>query len=286
MKKIKHQVTLKQSFLILLGVILIAISVHFFMAPSKLATGGASGLAIILSNLFGIDKGIILTILNILFFIAGFLFMGNSFGILTLIATMTLSLIVYLLDIFIPISEPIVPGLMINVIMSSIFLGSGVGIVLNQYASTGGTDIIAKIINKYLGVDLGKACLIVDFLITCGAGVTFGLEIAIYCLLGVIMNGIVIDYTINGLNSGKYLIINTNKSEEVIKHLHSINRTATLYETKGAYKNEKRIVLQTVVSNREFISIKSALKEIDPTVFLIITNAHQVIGSRWGKIDE
>ena len=124
---------------------------------------------------------------------------------------------------------------MIQLIAAVMIYGSGVGIVLNNYASTGGSDIFAKILNKYLGIELGKGCLIVDFLITLSAWYAYGTEIAIYSLVGTVLNGLIIDFTINGMNTSKLCTITTSKPDEVCKFLvDNLTRSANIYTAKGA----------------------------------------------------
>ncbi len=277
---------IKQALWIIVGVILIACAIHFFLLPSNFSLGGATGMALILSNYLPLSTGPLLLIVNAFLFILGFILIGNKFGVLTIISSFALSSTVWLLEVFVPISEPIVNNHFLNISMAVLLYGIGAGIVLNQYASTGGSDIISKILNKFFGLDLGKGCLISDFTITLFSAFAFGTETALFCIIGVILNGLVIDYTIDGMNSGKLCFIYTNEPEAICEFLIKIGRSATIYEAKGAYSKMNRQVVQTVVSNRDFIRLKQQILQVDSKVFMVVTNAHKVIGWHWRKLDD
>lgn len=279
-------VTNKQVMFIVAGILMIAASIHFFLLPSNLSLGGATGLALILAKLLPLDTGPLLLIVNAFLFVIGFVLIGNKFGFLTVISTLALSGTVWLLEEVLPMSAPIVDNTFLNLIIAVLTYGIGVGLVLNQGASTGGSDILAKILYKYLGIDLGKGCLIVDFLITLVVGFTYGVEIALFCLIGVIMNGLIIDYTIDGLNSGKLCFIATEKPKDVSTFLILLGRSATIYEATGAYTMEKKTIVQTVITNRDFIRLKNHIKDLDSKAFMVVTSAHQVFGFHWKSFDD
>lgn len=276
----------RRIILIVLGVVMISIAIHFFLLPSQLSFGGATGMALILSRFLPLQTGALLIIVNAVLFVMGFLVIGNAFGSLTVIASLGLSGLVWLLEHFIPMTTPIVEDLFLNLVIAVILYGSGVAIVLNQSASTGGSDIIAKILNKFFGLDLGKGCLITDFIVTLFAGFTFGLEIGLYSLIGVIANGMIIDKVIDGMNTGKFCVIYTKYPDDVAQFLISLGRSATLYEAMGAYSRQERIVLETVVSTRDYIRLKNYLREKDSDVFMVVSNVHNIIGFHWKDIND
>ncbi len=277
----------KSIVMITVGIIMIALGIHFFLVPNKMSLGGAAGMAIVLGNFLPLSTGPILVIINSILFIIGFALLGKAFGLKTIICSLGLSVLVWVLDILFPIKEPLFDGKMIQLIAAVMVYGTGVGIVLNNYASTGGSDIFAKIMNKYLGIDLGKACLIVDFLITLSAWYTYGTEIAIYSLVGTVMNGLIIDFTINGMNTSKLCTITTSKPDEVSRFLiDNLTRSANIYTAKGAYSGMDKQIIQTVVSNRDFIMLKKFIQEIDPLAFVIVSNASETYGWRWRNIIE
>jgi len=142
------------------------------------------------------------------------------------------------------------------------------------------------ILQKYFGLDLGKGCLITDFTITVFAGFAYGPEIALFSLVGVIINGLVIDSTIDGLNMSKYCVINTDKPDELCRFMVELGRSANVYKATGAYTKIERSVIQTVMSRRDFVKLKSYLAANDPEAFMVVTNAHSVFGWHWRRIGE
>ena len=277
---------LKSFLYIIAGVIMVAVGIHFFLLPSKLSIGGATGMALVLSKYIPLSTGALLVVVNIVLFALGFLIIGNKFGVKTVCASLGLSATVWLLEIFIPIKEPIVHNTFLQLIIAVLLYGTGAGLVLNQYASTGGSDIFAMIFQKYTGLDLGKGCLITDFIITLFAGFAYGTEIALFSLVGVIMNGLVIDSTIEGMNSSKYCVINTDNPEALCKFLVELGRSANVYKATGAFTKAERSVIQTGMSRRDFVKLKNFLSKNDEKAFMVVTNAHSVFGWHWKRIGE
>lgn len=276
---------IKQYLLIVIGVTMIAAGIHFFLLPSNLALGGATGMALIVAKLvekiYVLPVSYLVVFVNIFLFALGFIVMGNSFGLKTVIATLALSGLLALFEVFIPIKVALVDDVFLSLIIAVMFYAIGVGLVLNNYASTGGSDIIALILQKYTGLDLGVGCLITDFVITFSMGLLYGANTAFYSLVGVIINGLVIDKTINGLNSSRYCIVNTARPDEVCNFLVSMGRSANIYSVVGAYKKNTQTVVHTVLSRRDFVKLKEFLSKADPTSFMVVTSAHSVFGNHW-----
>ena len=279
----------KQYVMISLGVVMIAVSIHFFLLPD-LSLGGATGMALIISKLISnfveLPVSYLIVIVNIFLFALGFLVIGNSFGIKTIIATLSLSGLLLIFGKFIPITEPLINDTFLRLIIAVMLYAIGVGLVLNNYASTGGSDIIALILQKYIGLDLGIGCLLTDFVITLSTGFLYGANTAFYSLVGVIINGLLIDKTINGLNSSRYCIINTKCPEKVCDVLLSMGRSANIYSVVGAYKKNTQSVVHTVLSRRDFVKLKEFLSKNDESSFMVVTNAHSVFGYHWRAIKD
>lgn len=269
---------------------MIAVGIHFFLLPSNLALGGATGMALIISKLISkiivLPVSYLIVIVNVFLFVLGFLVIGNSFGVKTIIATLCLSGLLALFEMFIPIQKPLVDDIFLQLIIAVLLYAIGVGLVLNNYASTGGSDIVALILQKYTGLDLGVACLLTDFVITLSMGILYGANTAFYSLVGVIMNGLVIDKTINGLNSSRYCIINTNCPDKVCEFLLSMGRSANIYSVVGAYKKNTQSVIHTALSRRDFVKLKEFLSKNDESSFMVVTNAHSVFGYHWRAIKD
>jgi uncharacterized membrane-anchored protein YitT (DUF2179 family) len=280
--------TIKEYILITIGAVLVAISVHFFLSPANLAAGGVSGIAIILSKFLPqIPIGLMMLSMNIILFIVGFIFIGNSFGGKTIYASLSLSGITWVLERLFPMKGPVVEDLFIVMIFGVLISGVGMALVFNQNASTGGTDIIAKILNKYTHLEIGKALLISDFFISLGAAAVFGPLIGMYALLAVIINGFAIAVVIQGISTCMQVTIISEKGEEIkFFVIDELGRGVTLYKATGAYTGDRKEVIVTVVSRREFIRLKNYVSMLDKTAFVTVANIHEVLGEGFKDITD
>lgn len=278
----------KEYILITIGLVLVAAGIYYFLVPSNLAAGGVSGLAIVINKFIpGAPVGLLMLGMNIILFIIAFIFLGPKFGAKTIYSSLGLSGMIWFLEKFFPIAKPISSDLLLVLLIGILVSGIGMGIIFNQNASTGGTDIIAKIINKYLHIDIGKSLLMSDFLITLAAGLTFGAQIGMYAILGVIINGFVIDGVINGINVSKQVNIITSKGDEIKQFImENLGRGITIYDAKGAYTGEEKEVLITVMSRKEFIRLREFIKETDKNAFITVSTVHEVLGEGFKNIIE
>ena len=178
-----------------LGLCMLTVGLYYFLLPSKLLVGGISGLATVLTEYFpNIPMGIIMLGINIFLLILAFLLLGKEFGGYTIYCSLMTSFMIFGLEILTPLKDgPLVDDIFLNLIFGIIITAIGIAIIFYQNASTGGTDIIAKIMNKYTGIDIGKCLMAADFLIIVAAGFTFGIRNGLYAFLGMLINGFVID---------------------------------------------------------------------------------------------
>ena len=270
---------LREYGLITLGIILVAISVEYFFAPNNLAAGGVTGLAIVVNNYIPvISVGSITLIVNIVLFAVAFMVIGGNFGGKTIYASLGLSVIMWIIEeYFSPYA--ITQDLIIATIFGTIISAFGMAIVFNNNSSTGGTDILAKILNKFFHLNIGTSLLIVDILITFGAAVTFGLDIGFYSMLSVIILGIAVDNFIDGFNASKEVMIMSDKVEEISKFiLEELYRGCTYLKGEGAYTGQELKVIYSVLSRSDFIKLKMLIKDIDPKAFITVRASHEVLG--------
>lgn len=277
---------IRDYIIITFGLVLIAIGIHFFLVPHNLAAGGLTGLAMVINHYVPtLSIGIIMLVGNIFFFAIGFIFIGKAFGTKTIYASLMLSIIISILEKIVPVSEPISQDILINLVFGILIGAIGMAMVFNKNASTGGTDIPAKILNKYAHLEIGKGLLIIDLIVTMLAVMTFGATTGMYALLGVIINGSMVDFVIDGFNITKRIEIMSSKTEEIRKFIiEELDRSATIYRAVGAYNLKKSDVLVTVLGKREFIKLKNFIKEVDPRAFIITNNVHEVLGEGFGNI--
>lgn len=276
---------LKEYLFITLGIFLVAIAIEFFLAPNKIAAGGVSGIAIIINYYIpALSIGIVILICNLILFITAFIVIGSKFGGKTIYASLGLSAILWSIDQFITPSMIPTHDLMLASIFGTFISGIGMGIVFNQNASTGGTDILAKIINRFTYLEIGKSLLSVDIIITLFCGVAFGAEIAMYAVLSVLFNGYIIDYIIDGFKVCKQIIIISSEYKEITRYIIDVmERGCTKFHGKGGFSDDDTFILYTVLNRKEFIRLKQYIKEVDARAFIIVSEAHEVLGE--GFID-
>lgn len=278
---------IKSFILLTLGSLMDAAGFYFFLAPNEIAAGGINGLALVLNTFIPqAPLGLLVLILSIILLIIGSLLIGTSFGIKTVYCSIIIPLFIWLFEKIYPLTSPLANDTLIQLFFGVLVSGVGIAILFNQDASTGGTDIVARILYNFYRIEIGKGLLMIDFLITIGATLIFGLEKGLYALLGVFLYGFVIDYAIEGLSVSKHVTIITSKTEEVKKYIiEKLNRGATIYTAQGAYTNEERKVIVTIVKRREFIRLRNFIKKIDPTAFISIQHTHEVLGEGFWPID-
>ena len=271
-----------------IGMMMVTCGMYFFLMPNDLATGGANGLALVINHFIPkFPVGAIMIFINIILFILAFLVIGASFGAKTIYSSLGISGFIFIMEKVYPMKKPFTGDLMLELIFGILISGVGMGIVFNQNASTGGTDITAKILNKFFNIDIGKAVLLCDFTITILAIASFGARKGLYALLGVIINGYVIDGIIEGINTCKNVVIISTKTEEVKEYImQELGRGATIYYARGAYSEEDKQVLTTVVGKRQFVKLRDFIKSIDRDAFLTVNNVHETFGEGFKNIYE
>lgn len=276
----------KEFLYIHLGVFMVSLGLYVFLMPSNLATGGANGLAIVINHFLpALPVGIIMILINIILFITAFILIGKSFGFKTIYASLSVSLMVFLLEKIFPMNESLTGDILLELIFGIVITGVGMGIVFNQNASTGGTDISAKIINKFFHINLGKAVFLSDIIITIISGFAFGINLAMYAMLGVLINSFVIDYIIDGLNLKKEVTIISDQFEDIKKYIiETLDRSFTVYYGKGGYSDVDRKIMVVIISKREFIRLRAFINEMDSKAFVTVKNTHEVYGYGFSEL--
>lgn len=275
----------KNYLAITVGVLIVALGICFFLIPANLATGGITGLSMIIHDLVPtLSIGQILLVLNVILFAVGFITIGKEFGAKTIYASFLLTGTIFIFDTYFKINTPLVDDLLVNLIVGILIQGVGLGIVFNQEASTGGTDIIAKILNKYFHLEIGKSLLIADFTVVTLAAYSFGIDLAIYAFLGIVMNGLIIDMAIEGFNQ-KLNVSIISKDSDIIQRfiVEKLERGATIYTAKGAYTMRDKEIVTSVMDKKEFIRLKGYVKGVDPSAFVMVSNVREVLGEGFYK---
>lgn len=268
----------KEYILITIGFLLTAIAFEYFFFSNSIASGGVSGLALIMKEIFNIDPGIVMILCNIVLFILAFIFLGGSFGIKSAYAAFGLSISMSIIEKFTtPVA--ITDNLILATIFGSVIIALGAVIIFNQGASTGGTSIIAKLLSEYFNINIGVALLIVDSIIIILATFTFGIELGLFGLIGVYLSSTLIDKFIDGFSECKQVFIFTQKEELVSKYIiKDVDRGCTIFKGKGGYTKKENVVILTVLDRKQFIKLKKFMKTEDPTAFITVNEASEVLG--------
>ncbi|UXH42450.1 YitT family protein [Rossellomorea vietnamensis] len=275
------------SFLMMnLGAFLVSVNVHFFLSPNNLATGGVSGLSIIMNDLFpGMSLGLFMIIINVILFIVGVIFLGFNFGAKTIYASFALSFYVWLLETIAPMSAPLSDDILIQLIIGQCIAATGMAIVFNQQASTGGTDIVALIFNKYFNIDVGRGVLLADLSIALSSAVLFGPQVGMYAFFGVILNGLVIDYALQQFNSNKEIVIISRYSDEIKSYIvHELGKGATIHTATGAFTSDEKEVITTILGRKDFSRLKGFITQIDKRAFITVHTMNEILGQNFKRL--
>lgn len=282
MKKI-----IKEYVIITIGLLLVAIGTYYFLVISNLAAGGVSGLAMVINKFYpALSVGVMMLVMNVVLFIVAIIVIGPHFGGKTIYSSFGLSGMIWFFEKFMPLHKPLTNDLFLQLFYGIMLSSIGMAIVFNQNASTGGTDIIGKILNKFFHIDLGKAQLIVDATVTLLALFAFGPTIGMYAILGVIMNGFMIDWIIEGLNISKHVTVISSDGQKIKDFIvNELGRGVTIYEAVGGYTGDEKEVITTILSRKEFIRLKIFIKDVDDKAFITVSNVHEVFGEGFKQFD-
>ena len=275
---------LKDFLLITIGILLVAISVVYFFEPNSIAAGGITGLAIVINHYIPfISIGPLVLIMDATLFVIALIAIGPKFGAKSIYCSLLLSTSMWVMQKFLPFT--ITNDLMLATIFGTLIAALGMAIVFNANASSGGTDIIAKILNKFFHIDIGKSLLAVDFIVTLLGAITFGINIGLYGLLSVIINGIAIDKVIEGFHVCKEVTIISKKNDEIGKFImEELERGCTFLKGVGGFTGKDTFVLYAVLGRNEFIKLKQHISKVDPNAFITVGEVHEVMGEGFKNI--
>ncbi|WP_123053377.1 YitT family protein [Clostridium sp. JN-1] len=272
--------------MLLIAAFLVAFGTYFFLKPCNIAAGGVSGAAIIVNSIFpSIPMGMFMLICEVILFTVGVIVIGPIFGGKTIFCSFSISIIIWIMQKVYPAVKPFSSDTLMQLIFGILICGVGMGIVFNRNASTGGTDIIAKIINKYTKISIGKCILIPDIIIAFIAAIIFGIDKGMYAILGIILNATIIDRVILSLNTYKHVAIISSKGKEIERYImDELDRSATIYYAKGAYKNNENEVITTILDRKQFLKLKEYILKVDDKAFITVNEVNEVLGEGFSSI--
>ncbi|MBS3811196.1 MAG: YitT family protein [Halanaerobiales bacterium] len=274
---------IKNYFLITVGGIITALSLVLLTVPNKIAAGGISGVATILYHMYGFQVGIIILLINIPLFIAAVYFLGGSIGTKTLWGIIVLSLSV---DLLTPILEPLTYEVILASIYGGVLGGLGMGIVFRGGGTTGGTDLIATLISYFFPqFSIGQGLFLIDGIVILMAGIFFDIELALYAAITIFISTKIIDIIQQGFNVSKSVFIISDKSNSIKEHILSqMHRGVTAFNGYGGYSGKKKDILLVTINRAEITKLKNLIREIDEDAFVIMNEAHEVLGEGFKRI--
>ena len=264
---------IKEIIILTVAVAIIAAAVFFFLVPSHTSVSSISGLGIVLSNFIPLPLSAITMVLNVVLLIIGFLTCGREFGAKTVYTSILLPLFIRLFELLFPDFESMTGSQELDVLCYILVVSIGLSILFNRNASSGGLDIVAKILNKYLRIDLGRAMSLAGMCVALSAAFVYDKKTVVLSVLGTYFNGIVLDNFIFDHNKKRRVCIITEKEEAlrqfIINDLHS---GATIYEAIGAYNFEKHNEIITIVDKSEYQKLMTFINREDPKAFITVYN--------------
>ena len=270
-KQVNYIEIMKETTILTAAVAIIAAAVYFFLVPSHASVSSISGLGIVLSNFIQLPLSAITMILNVVLLIIGFFTCGREFGVKTVYTSIMLPVFLGVFERVFPDFGSMTDSQELDVLCYILVVSVGLSILFNRNASSGGLDIVAKIMNKYLHMDLGKAMSLSGMCVALSSAFVYDKKTVVLSVLGTYVNGIVLDYFIFDQNVKRRVCIITKKEEElrqfIINNLHS---GATIYEAIGAYNFEKHNEIITIVDKREYQALMNYISSSDPEAFITV----------------
>ena len=267
----KIRKTIEEFAIITVGTIIVAIAVFFFMLPSHVSVGSGAALAMVLSNFIPLSVSTITLIMNVGLLIIGFLLIGPEFGAKTVYCSILMPLVMGVFEKIFPNFQSITQDPLLDVICYILVVGIGLAILFSRNASSGGLDIVAKIMNKYLKMDLGQAMSTSGIIVALSSALCYDSKTVVLSLLGTYFGGMVVDHFIFGINIKRRVCVISNNLEPIIDFvLHELHSGATLNEIIGAYDRTPRMEMVTIVDKNEYKKLMDYVRKIDPKAFVTV----------------
>jgi len=277
------QKIIKEYLIVTFATLLIAIAIYFFMIPSNVVIGSISGLSMVISNLIPIPMSVILFAFNAILLIIGFMFLGREFGAKTVYSALSLPIMLSIFEIVFPNNPSLTKDIIIDTVCYLLLVSIAQAILFHINASSGGTDIIAKLMNRYLHVDIGNAIAFSGICIALTSVFVYDTKTVILGLLATYANGIVVDNYINGFNRRKRVCVISDEYEQIQQFvMNDLNRGVTLYKAVGGFNNDQRMELVTILTRSEYGALMSYLNDVDAKAFVTVSTVNEVVGN-WRK---
>ena len=268
---------LKEFIIITFGAVLAAAAIYFFMLPSHVAVGSASALGMVLSNFIPIPVSVITLLLNVFLLILGFILIGPEFGAKTVYTAIMVPVSMGVFETIFPDFQSLTQDPLIDVLCYILVVGMAMAILFSRNASSGGLDIVAKIMNKYLKMDIGRAVSISGIVVALTSAFCYDTKIVILSVLGTYFGGMIVDHFIFGMNIKRRVCVISPKIDEITDFvLYQLHSGATLNEITGAYHRNKQQEIITIVDKQEYRKLMAFVKEVDPKAFVTVYAVNEI----------
>ncbi|MBQ7129932.1 MAG: YitT family protein [Oscillospiraceae bacterium] len=268
---------IKEFLIITGGTGIVAIAVYFFMLPSHVSVGSATALAMVLSNFIPLPISVITFIMNVVLLILGFLLIGPEFGVKTVYSTLLLPVMLGILEILLPSFQSFTQDPLLDVICYILVVGIGLAVLFSCNAASGGLDIVAKIMNKFTGMELGKAMSLSGVLVALSSALVYEKNIVVLSVLGTYFGGLIVDNFIFGINIKRRVCILSQRHDEILHYiLHDLHSGATIYNSIGAFNHTERQEIVTIVDKQEYRHLMDYIKKTDPAAFVTVIAVNEI----------
>ena len=268
---------LKEFIIITFGTLIVSTAVYFFMLPSHVSVGSGTALAMVLSNFIPLPVSVITLALNIILLILGFLLIGPEFGAKTVYCAIIMPVFLGIYEIIFPNQQSITQDPFLDVLCYIFVVGVGLAILFRRNASSGGLDIVAKLMNKFLRMDLGKAMSVSGMLVALSSALVYDKKTVVISVLGTYLGGLVVDHFIFDMDLKRRVCIISPKLDEIVDFiLHDLHSGATLNNIIGAYDRSPKQEVITIVDKNEYKALMDYVKKVDPKAFITVYSVSEI----------
>lgn len=279
-KDVDHmKAMIKEYGIVTIGTLIVAAGVFFFMLPSNVVAGSLTGLVMVLTNFVPIKISVLTFILNAFLLIIGFIFIGKEFGGKTVYASVLLPIFLAIFEFAFPNNQSLTNDVLLDTICYLLVVSVGIALLFRVNASSGGLDIVAKILNKYAHIELGKAMSIAGMVTAFSSILVYDKKTLVMSILATYANGIILDNFIDGYNRRKRVCILSSNYEQIQEFItNELKRGVTLYQAIGGYKKEEKTEIVTILTRSEYGALLNYLHSVDKSAFVTVSTVNEVVG--------
>lgn len=279
----KEKIRLKELVSLTFAMFFVSAAVYYLMMPSNIVVGSISGLVMVLTNFIPLPMSTLTFIMNGILLVVGFVFIGKEFGVKTVITSLMLPAYLWIFERVTPDVPPLTDDVLINVICYVLVISFGQAMLFNANASSGGLDIVAKVLNKYIHVEIGKSLSIAGYVTAASSILVYDRKTLVVSLLGTYLSGLILDNFIDGFHIRKRICILSNKYQEIQMFIvQQLHRGATLYPAYGGLDNQEKTEVVTILEKAEYAKLLAFIHETDPSAFVTVSTVGEVIGE-WNE---